>query len=1050
VATISLTPEGKIDQAQQRLLRLALTAELPQGFQDPKKENQVNLILAPEGILWHGPVDHLNGRQRTAVADLAKGMEKRLEQDPYTVAAKWGEGMGPLARDLYHAFRDSLRTLEENQSTRLTIVKQNGRHRAFHLSPNSPDYLAHIELLRSSSARIGLATVNVETPLEGAKVPYDQVSIILHLGELADAEPVRQAFLHMGRLLANRVSVNFVDGPSGGSGRPVGPSGGSIPPRPAPGSPKPAAPAPAPKPAVPKAPAQSAVRRRPSESEPLREREEPLQESDIVEDVPLEAIEQIPAAPRAPAEFTVGRASPPAGVPKTSSIPPPPRFRISAMQAATGTVKDLASSEIRMGQTGKGGAPAYFERIAEFGELGGATYEGIDYQAKGGNEDGIGRFFGPNKSLTVVISDGAGQHYGGREATELVLQTFARQVPHGKSVKEITPLVTRAIQRLEREQVNKEFNLQIPEGQTVKDFVEGLKAKKDPQNPDKQDAAAVELAYKIRHFAKKIDPQAAVAIARINRPDRPGQPYTLQPYWAGDAKIIVQRLVDGEWKLVWESVDHTMAQNIIGRLSEQDFRNYFGNIPRDLAVRLHDQNNVIINSFSKEGPGDRLATLEGGHSTDLAQTVTLPDGEQALVLRPGDRVIWATDGMTEGRGTTEQIVEMAALHKPGQNPAKAYLYNNVRRQTALKQARQAIEQKGESAEDDLRVPVILEEGRELWVNDRGAVYARESGGNAIDYLKSDNFGIQVLDFNPMDLKTAAQPAVPRSPLPQLPDLGKPRTPIPPPPRRSSPAAPRRRTPTEGFPSIPPLPPRTPRPSPPPLPAKALPLTTRKTGSPVPPPIPPAARVSKSPPPSRVPPTVPEGPRVKAVLPPPPMPPQAARTQVGVPVVPPPIPLSALADGPIAAGPISRRPTPPSMRPRQPQVLNMAPPAVEAFQSRPPLFEEGVFKVGDYSSLTVFLGKAPLWGKPGMSSHTADTYRIDLANSGVKSDTYATLVRVAPNVFNLTNNQKKHRIYVTGKGLSSPMEIAPGETKRVLVGQTIEIGSYQLPLAAFGS
>lgn len=1255
IVVVRLTPEGKIDGVRGEALEFSLKPETAKPYKDPKKDNQVHLILAPEGILWHGPVDHLNGRQKTAVADLAKGMEQRVAQDPYTVASKWGEGMGPLARDLYHAFRDAQRNLNEDLSTRFMIHKQEGKHRAFHGSPDSQEYLGFRELLRDSSARIGLATINVQNPTEGGKVPFEQMTVTLHLGELADAEAVRQTFLHMGKMVAKRVSVNFVDGPQGGPVQPTGaqgPSGQSVPPRPILRSPKAAA-------AAKKAEGAKAAEPAKAESDPAPTFEERAGEN--FEGIELFSPEQIPPPPRAPRGLALDPSGTPEGTKKPSSIPPPPRYQISVREAKRGSIRELSPVETVTGESGKTGAPSFFERIFEFGELGAATYEGIDYPGKHGNEDMLGRFFTPDGSLVMVTLDGVGENHG-KLAAQLVLRTFAENIPQGKSVEETSALATQAIARLVKKAIKKTFDLEIPESQTVKEFIKELARN-----------GQYDLSKSIDRFAKEEDPQAAAGIIKINRPQKPGQPYTMQDYGAGDVQRLVQRQVDGEWKLVWRSVDQTPAQLDIASMSEMEFRERFGNISRDLALRIHPKANLILNSFSQTGPGRGLATIERGFATDLAEFVTLPNGEKALVLRTGDRILDWTDGGSENKGTTEQIVETASRHKAGQNPAKVYLNDNVRRQLALKKAREDIGQKYQSVEDlvkeqmasgqsevnlrvmghhvratrdtgalelrvaegdllgeTLRAPVILEDGKELWTNEKGAVYLHEFGGDPVDHLKSDNAGIQVLDFNPMDLKTVPQEAVttveqpaaaervvdsapstrreiPRSPLPELgsaiqpgksppppPPQGTARvkgSPVPPPPtsaKRPSPPVGRRNTPPEGLPSLPPPPPRSPTPksspevksagsagqaqaatvmmqsltphgkpfplcangdpnSPPVgliqvidsgwavvrigegpdimitstfdssssarrqaarvlnktnetmtltsgehkirigestttvkiIPDGSVFVSTETTTThvkvkalppPLPKPVPPIPLVDrrKSPPQSpqvsQVPPTVPDGARRRENAPP-------LQEAPRGPLPPPPIPPVSATE----AGRASRRPIPPSMRQRPPALVpgpNGAarpahpagvqgmPPIPAAAKSPPkpkkttgspaaaipsiaPSYEGEVLKVGTYAKLRIIIGKAHALGKPGFTSYTADSHRIDLTASGLRSADFGILERTGPNTFNLTNNQGKNTIFVTGGGLSSAIEIPPGQSREIKGGQTMEIGKLRL-------
>lgn len=1033
LVTVDISPQGRITKAEAAPAELGLLKGGVQGIKKPSAPGRIVIIRSEEGILWHSAPNSLNGKQKTTLGDLAEGIGPRLKPERYTVSALLGIGMGPLARDLYHAFRDARGTLREVQSTRVQIVKQGGRYRAFHLSTDSADYLQFKNDLRDHSDKVGIARIESEGD---GQVPFDRIKITLELSDPVDGKEIRKTFKEMGRHLAREVLVTFEDGPEGGEGSSQGPT---TPP--------------------------------PSDPAAMLDPQE----------IPTTEMEAIPAAPKVPEEFSEKVAS-------TPSEPVPARYRVVVpSDPQTSGIKALNPAEIRTGESDEqNGVPALFERIKEYGVVAGATYEGVGRE--GPSEDGFGRFVAPDGSLVLLVVDGAGGHLHGREAMKAVLDTFGTMIPQGASVSDAVSGSQQAIRQL-------------------------------------TDNLAQD---------KKLSPYqlggtgAVLSAVRIERPTEPGRPCLMRPYSIGDSPIFVVRQVDGERKLVWSSKEESIAAILIQGMKPENYQKEFGDLDPELAKRIHPLANRVERLVTRDLTPMPLNGVREGEAGELAEFVKTSDGEEALVLQIGDEIFIGTDGWTENAPTDRALVQQAFVQQKGENPARARLVENVRRQLAFG----AVQDQLDPENDDVRAPIRLEEGRDLWVNDSGVVYDAPSGGTPVEHVKSDHATMLILNFNPMDLKTALQEARPepakappappppplRVPVPQgakhpssvppsvpaqkgpakppaspVPPGQSPKPPVgpPPQPKRVSPPPPAATDPENNLPKIPQLEvPATAKASPPPPPPRAgkgkaspppLPPRVGK-GKASPPPLPPRAgkgRASPPPPPRRS--------KGNGAIPPPPPGSQVPPTTPAVPqaklprVVPPPpprmFPEDSPAPGAVPIAPPGRRPPPPpSQRMKQglPPPETSAEPFVEAeleedrptnpsdvhllgrpkdsplplavlAANQPPQLQNGTLYWGNMAERIV-LGQAGAMGKVGAFTDSSTHHRFLLEKKWRESP-WVTLVREdfnKPEV-TMTNNHKTDTYWILPPDGSPPFAVRPGQQAHVKDGQSIQMDKHQIVL-----
>jgi hypothetical protein len=93
-----------------------------------------------------------------------------------------------------------------------------------------------------------------------------------------------------------------------------------------------------------------------------------------------------------------------------------------------------------------------------------------------------------------------------------------------------------------------------------------------------------------------------------------------------------------------------------------------------------------------------------------------------------------------------------------------------------------------------------------------------------------------------------------------------------------------------------------------------------------------------------------------------------------------------------------------------------------------------------------VGQGNLTSKVGVNLAHDDGPRLNLSK-GMMAKDFVTLKRPSMDqeALEVTNHDKKRNIWIRGLGLSSPMEVKPGETKPVLKEQTIVIGPLEFKI-----
>ncbi|MDX1386520.1 MAG: hypothetical protein R3257_02945, partial [bacterium] len=717
---LNLSPEGRVTGFRMKLADLKPNEGVHREVNEPTRPGVVPVVKVADTLLWVGSTRHLNGKQKTALKELGQNATQYKIRDPYTHQALVGEGMGPLAHDLFFVLPDAAQTIQQYGRANLQLVEADGRLRIYHEAANASwAFQAKKHLSQNHFKKLGTVTVEFSIQSDSQPGRYEIMDVSYQGEHFENMEGFKQILSYYGRSYAERVKFA-----SEGKKETI-----------IPGKPE--------------------------------EAPERVDEVEEMEDFELDR-PTLPGEPRVP-DLEASR--PPEVRPAAGESAAPEKIIQVKRQKVEGGIDTLRPAEIRSGEADGEGVPTLHEKIHEFGELAGVTYEGVDYE-KSHNEDGLGRFFTPEGSLVLVGVDVAGGHEGGKETTEAILGSLSRSIPGGKAVTEA---------------------LELSGADILSSFLKSL---------------GLESRADLPGYKAERSPLATVGVVKVNPPEREGDPYTLQPHWAGDYSIVVQRQVQGQWEPVWKSVPEHNAQSFLNRFGEETLRSYakhnypIEGTPNELVMKLGGAATTIENAVGIDGPINGVRTLREGQFGEIASVVKLSDGTEALELKPGDRVVYYSDGLDDNVGTTQQVINIPRQIEAGENSAEPYLRFVHDRQSALKQANEWIEAKvreidefalknfrfsgsvfeyegqeyeitqrwetgiklkpADSQETDirkaLRAPIVLD-GVERYADSEGVVYDHASGGNVVDHLKADNVSIGVFDFNPEILKTGTMPAV---------------------------------------------------------------------------------------------------------------------------------------------------------------------------------------------------------------------------------------------------------------------------------------------------
>lgn len=395
------------------------------------------------------------------------------------------------------------------------------------------------------------------------------------------------------------------------------------------------------------------------------------------------------------------------------------------------------------------------------GEYSGTTYQGVDYKS---NEDSILRVTDPQGNLHLIAIDGMGGQGFAQSAMRLTSTAFSvelsRSGDHSKAwnlannvVRHFNALQkTKLYERLRKLSAKRQNWNHLEQSQLAAQAAEA-ELKKLLQDPNSK-LEAIEGVIKDGSGA------AAVSVT-ITPPKQAHEPHRVHFNWVGDATAMVLRRHNGQWKIVYETVDESFP-NEAGQLEAgRDYEP--GGLGRRLAGQLHPWANVIMNGvglsqelkFKQTGDGE-IPIPNAIEGTGARPATEFANG---MPLKKGDLVLYGSDGWSENFGSELFMLNLIKDAKTAEQALQILTLETHQRMTILAKAKEYFANRKQS--HGFR-DQFTHQDMTLYIEPKGDVYATADGGKPVDHFKLDNFSLGAYLHNPKVIAKELTP--PQQPL----------------------------------------------------------------------------------------------------------------------------------------------------------------------------------------------------------------------------------------------------------------------------------------------